>query len=139
MKKLIVFFLIIALAMPAAALTDLPDISGLSQEELIELNHQIQLRLFSEKLIDGVEVPEGEYLVGEDIPAGIYHMEVVFPNAGGMLTVYQSNDKKRTLEETFLGEFWGVDKIGKMELNENNLVKIHGNTLRFFPYTGLFN
>ena len=95
--------------------------------------------MFSEKLVNGVEVPAGEYIVGQDIPAGIYRMEVIYPKSGGMLTIYQSDDKKRTLEETYLGEFWGIEKIGKAELNDGNLFKVHGNSLRLFPYTGLFN
>ena len=139
MKKLITIILAVALILPIAARADLPDISGLTNEELKELNNQIQLRLFSEKLVNGVEVPAGEYIVGQDIPADIYRMEVIYPKSGGMLTIYQSDDKKRTLEETYLGEFWGIEKIGKAELNDGNLFKVHGNSLRLFPYTGLFN
>ena len=139
MRKLITLLLIAALLLPAAALADLPDISGLSVEELLELNHQIQLRLFSEKLIDGVDVPAGEYVVGEDIPAGTYRLKVGFPSSGGYLTVYKSKERKVSVTESFLGEYWGVTEIGKIELEDGNIIDLSGNTLRFFPYTGLFN
>lgn len=139
MRKLITLLLIAAMLLPAAALADLPDISGLTEDELIELNHQIQLRLFSEKLIDGVDVPAGDYVVGEDIPAGTYRMKVGFPSSGGYLTIYESQERKISVVESFMGEYWGVTEIGKIELKDGNMIHLSGNTLRFFPYTGLFN
>ena len=139
MKKLITILLILSLALPALALADLPDISCLSVDELLELNHQIQLRLFSEKLIEGVDVPEGQYIVGEDIPSGTYRLEIVFQRSGGYLTIYDSKDNMKKIKGSFIGEYWGVVEIGKLELNEGNVVDISGNTLRFFMYSGLFN
>ena len=126
MKKLITIILILALAVPAAALADLPDISGLSEEELIELSHQIQMILFNEKLINGVDVPAGEYTVGTDLPAGTYRMVIV-------------EEQKMAIDESFLGEYWGVTEIGKITLSDGNILRISGNTLRLFAYTGLFN
>jgi len=139
MKKLIAFILILTLAVPAAALADLPDISGLSEEELIELNHQIQMRLFNEKLINGVDVPAGEYTVGTDLPEGTYRMVIVFPSAGGHMSVFKSEEQKSAIDESFLGEYWGVTEIGKITLVDGNILRISGNTLRLFAYTGLFN
>ncbi|MBO7662793.1 MAG: hypothetical protein J6U01_05440 [Clostridia bacterium] len=138
MKKLFAVVLILAVLLPFSALADLPDISNLSTDELLELNHQIQSRLFSQKLVDGVDVPAGDYIVGEDIPAGVYRLVVVFPKSGGTLRVYPSKDEHYTLD-SFLGEFWGVTELGKVALEDGNIVHITGNTLRFFPYTGLFN
>jgi len=139
MKKLLALILILALALPALALADIPDISGLTEAELIELNRQIQLCLFSEKLVNGVDVPAGEYTVGIDLPAGTYRMEVVFPGSGGHMTVFKSEEEKTAIDESFLGEFWGVVLIGKIKLDDGNIFRISGNTLRLFPYTGLFN
>ena len=139
MKKLITIILALALLLPAASLADLPDISGLTVDELLELNHQIQLRLFSEKLIDGVDVPAGDYIVGEDIPAGTYRMKVGFPSSGGYLTIYESQERKISVVESFLGEYWGITEIGKIELKDGNMIHLSGNTLRFFAYAGLFN
>lgn len=139
MKKLITIILALALLLPAASLADLPDISGLTVDELLELNHQIQLRLFSEKLIDGVDVPAGDYIVGEDVPAGTYRMKVGFPSSGGYLTIYESQERKISVVESFLGEYWGVTEIGKIELKDGNMIHLSGNTLRFFAYAGLFN
>ena len=139
MKKLITLILILALALPALAMADIPDISGLTEAELIELNHQIQLRLFSDKLVNGVDVPAGTYVVGEDIPEGVYRLEVLFPNSGGYLTVYENKESSLSIKSSFLGEYWAVVEIGKIELESGNVVDISGNSLRFFPYSGLFN
>ena len=43
MKKLITIILILALALPALALADLPDISGLSFEELTQLKKKLKV------------------------------------------------------------------------------------------------
>ena len=138
MKKTISILLVILILFPCFSLADLPDISELSVEELIELNHQIQFRLFSENLINGVEVPSGVYIVGEDIPEGTYRLEVLFPKAGGYLTVYESKESNKSIVSSFLGEYWGVTAIGKIELTNGNVVDI-STSLRFFAYTGLFN
>ena len=45
----------------------------------------------------------------------------------------------KKIKGSFIGEYWGVVEIGKLELNEGNVVDISGNTLRFFMYSGLFN
>ena len=134
MKKLFCLMLAIIL-FPVVSLADLPDISGLSSDELIELTRQISFKLFGEKLTNGVEVPSGEYIIGTDIPAGTYRLEVCFPNAGGSLSV--SNEKGQVYH-SFLGEFWGVVEIGKIVLTDGSIFNT-SSSLRFFPYTGLFN
>ena len=137
--KRFVCIMIVCVLFPFAAFASLPDISSLSSDELIELCHQIQLRLFSENLVNGVEVPAGDYIVGEDIPSGTYRLEVVYPSAGGYLHVYKSAESNVSIKDTFLGEFWGVVTIGKIQLEDGNMISISTNALRFFPYTGLFN
>ena len=139
MKKLITVILILAMLLPVAAMADLPDISALTEAELIELNHQIQLMLFSQKLVDGVTVPAGEYIVGEDIPEGVYRVEVVYKSAGGTLFIFDKADDSMYSDQSYLGEFWGVEEIGKLTLKAGNKVKISTNALKFFPYVGLFN
>jgi hypothetical protein len=66
-------------------------------------------------------------------------MVVVFPSAGGRMTVYESVDQKTSVNESFLGEFWGVTEIGKIELVDGNILRISGNTLHLSAYSGLFN
>lgn len=70
MKKLITTILIIALILPAAACADLPDLSGLSFNELVQLKEQINLAIWNSKEWQEVTVPEGVWEIGKDIPEG---------------------------------------------------------------------
>ena len=72
MKKLLTIILILALAVPAAALADLPDISNLSYDELIQLKDSINLAIWNSQEWQEVTVPQGIWVVGEDIPAGTW-------------------------------------------------------------------
>jgi len=136
MKKLLAVILAIAMLLPAAALADLPDISGLTAEELIELSRQIQLRLFSEQLVNGVEVPPGKYYVGEDIPAGNYRIEIT--GGTGSFDLKDQKDGKLILTGV-TGQFYKITEIGKLILEEGNELTIYNSTFVFYPYVGFFN
>ena len=69
MKK--IFALLLALfLLPAFSLADIPDISGLSYDELVQLNNQINLAMWNSEEWQEVTVPPGTYQIGVDIPAG---------------------------------------------------------------------
>ena len=68
MKKLITVILILAMLLPAAALADLPDISGLSYDELVQLRNELNLAMWNSQEWQEVTVPVGVWVVGEDIP-----------------------------------------------------------------------
>ena len=70
MRKLITLLLIAALLLPAASLADLPDLSGLSYDELVLLRNQINLAMWNSQEWQEVMVPPGVWSIGEDIPAG---------------------------------------------------------------------
>ncbi len=72
MKKLLTVILIMALAVPAAAFADLPDISNLSYDELVQLKDSINLAMWNSQEWQEVTVPQGIWIVGEDIPAGTW-------------------------------------------------------------------
>ena len=76
MKKLIIVALVLALLLPAAALSDLPDISGLSYEELAQLKDQIALAIWNSEEWEEVTVPAGTWEVGKDIPAGHWQIRI---------------------------------------------------------------
>lgn len=137
MTKLLAMLLILALAVPALALADLPDISGLSAAELLELNHQIQNKLFSEQLVNGITVPMGTYVVGEDIPAGSYRviLTAVLNITCGSLIEGETEWDVFADATTPIGE---SVEIGKLVLKEGLNLYIHDATAIFYPYTGLF-
>ncbi len=141
MKKLITVILILALALPAVALAELtrpsyniPDISALSEIELRALMHEIQDRLFSEQLVNGVTVPVGKYKIGEDIPAGTYRIETSADN--GLVIVYSSEGK--SIESYLIGNTWGVNVIGKIVLEEDQTIEINNCNITLYAYGGLF-
>ena len=136
MKRLITILLILALAVPAISLADLPDISGLTNEELVELNKNIQSILFSRQLVDGVTVPPGRYIIGEDIPAGTYRIEIT--GGTGFYDVYDSPGGK-TIATGLTGELYDVTEFGKITFEEGNELKLVNSTFIFFPYTGIFH
>lgn len=70
MKKLLTILLALFLLMPAADAADLPDLSGLSYDELVELREQINLAIWNSEEWQEVSVPPGLWKIGEDIPAG---------------------------------------------------------------------
>ena len=76
MKKLITIILILALV-PVIALADLPDISALSWDELVELQESITLQMMQMSEFKSVTVPEGVYQVGKEIPAGSWDILAV--------------------------------------------------------------
>ena len=85
MRKLIAVFLILIMILPAAALSDLPDISGLTFDELVELKNMINLAILNCDEWQEVKVSAGVWVVGEDIPAGHW---TVRPLEGKMTQVY---------------------------------------------------
>lgn len=63
MKK--IFALLLALfLLPAFSLADIPDISGLSYDELVQLNNQINLAMWNSEEWQEVTVPPGTYQIG---------------------------------------------------------------------------
>ena len=55
---------------PTSAAADLPDISGLTFDELVELREQLNLAIWQSEDWQEVTVPAGTWTIGEDIPAG---------------------------------------------------------------------
>ena len=68
MKKMILL-LALALLLPVVAAAQV-DLSGMSYAELVELRDQINLAMWASDEWQEVTVPQGVWVVGEDIPAG---------------------------------------------------------------------
>lgn len=139
MKRFFCFLLVLVL-LPVVSLADLPDLSGLSYDELLELSYLVQNMLFEQALPDGLLVPAGDYIVGADIPAGEFRADVV-SDVGGYVQVYKSksdmeNSPLSYISEIYLGNMWGT-LVFRLVLEEGNYLKIWGNSLRLSTYYGL--
>lgn len=71
MKKFLGFFLAVLLLLPVFASAEV-DVKSLSTEELLALRVSIVDELMARGEMKSAKVPAGEYIVGEDIPAGSY-------------------------------------------------------------------
>lgn len=148
MKKLIAsvcaLVLTLAMAVPAAAL-DI-DLSGLSWQELIDLRAAIMKEQLSRDEWQEVEVPQGLWKVGEDIPAGKWTIRCTM----GRSTHIYVGDKleKNNTAVDLTGSTAGVWKFvyreteaGEMhefsiDLIEGTYVQIDHCSATFSPFTG---
>jgi hypothetical protein len=70
MKKLfsLLLVLLICASVPALAV----DLTGLSDDDLIQLRSDLAGEMLSRGMLASANVPTGDYIIGEDIPAGSY-------------------------------------------------------------------
>lgn len=66
--------LLVLFLLPVYSLADLPDISGLSFDELLQLREQALLAMWNSDKWQEVRVPAGVYEIGVDIPEGYWTM-----------------------------------------------------------------
>lgn len=71
MKKFLGFLFAVLLLLPIFASAEM-DVKSLSTEELLALRVSIVDELMARGEMKSAKVPAGEYIVGEDIPAGSY-------------------------------------------------------------------
>ena len=83
MKRLLCVLFALTL-LPVYALADLPDLSGLSFDELVQLREQINLAIWNSSEWQQVTVPAGVYVIGVDIPAGHWTLK---PPAGDSVVI----------------------------------------------------
>lgn len=131
MKKLLSLLLAALLLCSCFAVAEI-DVSGMSYEELTELNRAVQLELFKKgALIDGVKVPAGRYIVGEDIPEGVYRIE----SGSSYASIAHTNIFDTNYFSYFLTKEENV--VGRLALKARMEIEISG-TVIFYTYTGLF-
>ena len=73
MKKLFSLILVLLLV-PVVSFADLPDLTGLSFDELLQLREQALLAMWKTEEWQEVRVPAGVYEIGVDIPEGYWTM-----------------------------------------------------------------
>ena len=66
--------LLVLFLLPVYSLADLPDLSGLSFDELLQLREQALLAMWNSDKWQEVRVPTGVYEIGKDIPEGFWTM-----------------------------------------------------------------
>ena len=115
-------------------------LDAMSAADLLALNHQIQLKLFSQQLVDGVTVPAGTYIIGEDIPSGTYRIgyKGLYEYDFCSFMAINADDENFLSYTTILG-YSGSPEIGKITLPEGTELTIQNGSVIFYAYSGLFN
>ena len=64
--------LLVCLLLFSGALADVPDISGLTDDEVVELLEKVNEELVGRGIAKSAELPAGKYTGGKDLPVGSY-------------------------------------------------------------------
>lgn len=80
MKKVICIILILCIS-PVICLAEV-DLSGMTYKELVSLRDQINLAIWNSQEWQEVTVPQGEWEVGKDIPAGTWTVHCAVAHYG---------------------------------------------------------
>ena len=141
MKKLITLILILFVTLPAQYASGEADhgFSQYSDEQIFTLNQIIQNELFTRGAAKkGVLVPTGEYMIGTDIPEGVYNIQFADDSYDGFLEVFEGGtDFTCIVDRIEIGAFAGITEIGRIDLNGKSMIKIDLPGV-FTTYTGLF-
>lgn len=133
MKKLLSVLLVLCvLALPVFAFAEI-DLSGLSFQELIDLRQQIDRLLFGSEEYKEVTVPQGNYTVGVDIPAGAYSLSA---SSFATCVIYEDST---AAPEKLVGTYMisSGSPVAKLELTDGQYVELVGGSVVFKTYTGL--
>jgi len=147
MKKLITVILILAMLLPAAALA-VTDLSGMSMEELLELQDSVRAEILSRSQWESVTVPVGYYVVGVDIPEG--HWTIKCPENYALIEYYSDTDESGKNADPFGRMYFGIclgapgnqlesiynQPETDIELKAGYYVHISEYPLVFEPFTG---
>lgn len=82
-------------------------------------------------------VPPGEYIVGEDIPAGTYRLEIANPSKSATILVNEPGEYGGTILCETLGKYGGTDIVGKTQFKSGYLVYIGSSAIDFYEYEGI--
>lgn len=133
MKKLIAVIAALALLF-AVAVAEFVDLSAMTFDELAQLQKAIIQEMQSRDEFKSVWVPQGIYIVGEDIPAGIYSFSA---SDFAAIEIYSGDSSEiHNYEDGYsLGAEDG--KVAKYELKDGYYVEISFGSVLFETYTGL--
>ena len=89
---------------------------------------------------EGITVPSGVYVAGEDFPAGTYRVELADPDNSGVFLLYDSISDVNTAF-AYLYEY-RISKnsspvVGKIEIKSGNALAVRNTVIVLLPYEGL--
>jgi hypothetical protein len=134
MKRVIsILVLLLFISVPLGVTAERIDFSGLSLDALIMLKTWINEEIAERTKYDkAVNVPVGEYIIGADIPVGIYTLTINTQSA--VLMIYSENGQ---LIGSHIMLKDSSDTIGKITLKNGQIIEIKGSPIVFSTYKGL--
>ena len=135
MRRLFALVLVFVLMFCSAATAENIDLSSLTLEELITLRQEIDMLIFGSDAYKNVSVPAGDYVVGVDIPAGIYSLEAA-NGSYAMISVY-ADSSKDIMSMGACHSVGGGETVGKIEFKDGQIVEIQMGSIVFKTYAGL--
>lgn len=139
MKRFLVILVLVLLVVSSAAAEDI-DLSGLSFDQLVQLQTRITMELMQRDEWQEVTVPAGIYLVGRDIPAGKWNIKSSDPKYSFMMTWSKTlGADKNSLERDDVYNYHAVHNgdAYALELTDGFYLMIDGAVpVIFSPFTG---
>lgn len=140
MRRVLALVLIFAVAACCVAYAE-PDYNSMTYDELLRINKLVQAALFQKGVLaDGVTVYPGVYKVGEEIPAGVYRAECKGAYSSALLNIYPDENNQSIIsgKSYVMAELYGSSVVGKLVLEEGNIVDLTNGNIILTAYTGLF-
>lgn len=149
MKKTISLFLFLVLLFSVSFAESVFDLSSLSYAELVALKDKINLAIWKSQEWQEVEVPQGIWKVGEEIPAG--HWTISASPTSWVTVTYGSelDDNQKEIEwlcngyyqELLTGKkhvFYNNDDLNSIDIvaQEGYYFEIEDGKVVFTPYSG---
>ena len=138
MKRFLAIMVLVLMVVSSAAAEDI-DLSGLSFDQLVQLQSRITMELMQRDEWQEVTVPEGIYLVGHDIPAGKWNIKSSNPGDGyGMnwgMALGEDNNSI-AIDATFNYHYCYDGEAYVLDLVDGCYLQIKGHSVIFTPFTG---
>lgn len=149
MKRIIVLVVVLILV-GTVAMSEGIDLAGMSYDELVALREQINLAIWNSEEWEEVTVPQGTWIVGEDIPSGHWAVEA-YPGSTTLIKIgdtLQDNGKdvmsytERFFDAYIVSPTYKNFKIGEdkttidFEFLDGDYVQVKSGSAVFKPYSG---
>lgn len=135
MKKIISIAILLSLALLLVVPVSAEELNNLSDEELITMYREIQSILLSRSGNYEIQLNAGRYVVGDDLPSGSYRIEAKGAYSSSTLKVYEDGKAKYPIDTYIMAELYNSSVIGKLDLEEGNILDITGSTVSIASYS----
>lgn len=129
---LLVVVLIVALLLGTVAMGEI-DLSGMSYDELVELRGRIDKAIVDNGEYKEVNLPQGTYTFGEDIPAGKWTFTHVGDKHDVELHIKYIDEKK------YSGDYFrlGTDEACNVEFVDGDTIAVEWDAVTIKPFKGI--